>query len=64
MVVFATARKLKALIIGADAGTVTSDGIIADLKAASVPISFADCRICPDPCDEGRIYSSMMHKLS
>jgi len=55
MVVFATARKLKALIIGADAGTVTSDGIIADLKAASVPITFADCRICPDPCDEGHV---------
>jgi len=53
MVVFATARKLKALLIGSDADTVTSDNVISDLLTASVPITFADCRVCPDPCDEG-----------
>lgn len=53
MLSFATARKLKARIIGADAEKATSDSVITDLKAASVPISSADCRICPDPCDEG-----------
>jgi hypothetical protein len=57
MTISATARKLKALIIGADAGAVTSDSVIADLKAASVPITSADCRICPDPCDQGAFHS-------
>ena len=61
MVVFATARKLKAMLIGNDSTTVTSDAVISDLKAASVPISFADCRICPDPCDEGALYSDVIH---
>ena len=53
MLRFATARKIKARIIGANAEKATSEGVIADLMAASVPISSADCRICPDPCDEG-----------
>ena len=68
MVVFATARKIKALVIGtdadtisSDADTISSDGVISDLKAASVPISSADCRICPDPCDEGAHWSRMTH---
>lgn len=53
MVISAAARKLKAMIIGPDAGTLTSESVITDLKAASIPISSADCRICPDPCNEG-----------
>jgi hypothetical protein len=58
MMVFATARKIKALVIGTDADTITSDDVVSDLKAASVPISLADCRICPDPCDEGAPFLS------
>lgn len=53
MPIFSTARKFKAMVTGADATTATSDDVISDLKAAAVPISLADCRVCPDPCDEG-----------
>ena len=60
MVVFATARKLKAMVVGTNSTTVISDAVISDLKAASVPISFADCRICPDPCNEGALYSGVI----
>ena len=26
----------------------------AALEAAGVPVSFADCRNCPNPCDDGK----------
>ena len=42
-----TLRKLKAYIVGgvADHG--------AELRAADIPVSEADCRGCANPCDEG-----------
>lgn len=26
------------------------------LEAAGVPVSFADCRNCPNPCEDGRYF--------
>lgn len=26
----------------------------AVLEAAGVPVSFADCRVCPNPCEDGK----------
>ena len=48
----ATGRRLKAMVQGVNVATATSDETIASLKDASVPISLADCRVCPDPCDD------------
>jgi hypothetical protein len=31
-----------------------SKHIHAELEAAGVPVSFADCRTCPDPCEDGK----------
>jgi len=32
----------------------------AALEAAGVPVSFADCRSCPNPCEDGkRVFSSL-----
>jgi hypothetical protein len=31
-----------------------SKQIHAELEAAGVPVSFADCRTCPDPCEDGK----------
>ncbi|EPT03691.1 hypothetical protein FOMPIDRAFT_1022273 [Fomitopsis schrenkii] len=42
-----TLRKLKAYIVGG----VANHG--AELRAADVPVSDADCRGCADPCDRG-----------
>ncbi|KAF7968882.1 hypothetical protein HWV62_28908 [Athelia sp. TMB] len=48
----ATGRRLKAMVQGVNVATATSDETIASLKDAAVPISLADCRVCPDPCDD------------
>ena len=31
----------------------------AALEAAGVPVSFADCRNCPNPCEDGKTLSSI-----
>lgn len=43
-------RKLKSVVLGQH---INMEGIQAELQAANVPLSTADCRICPNPCDEG-----------
>ncbi|KAF8916766.1 Sucrase/ferredoxin-like-domain-containing protein [Mucidula mucida] len=46
---FALRRGL-ALVLGQDN---TLQGLHAELEASSVPVTYAQCRACPDPCDEG-----------
>ncbi|KAJ7086660.1 Sucrase/ferredoxin-like-domain-containing protein [Mycena epipterygia] len=43
-------RKLRALVLGNDQ---PPDNIYATLSASSIPFASADCRTCPNPCDEG-----------
>lgn len=40
------------MVQGVDVTTGTSSETISSLKGAAVPISLADCRACPDPCDD------------
>lgn len=50
-------RQLKAYALGETSQepviVVEKDPVYAQLEASDVPVSFAGCRICPDPCDEG-----------
>jgi hypothetical protein len=46
----ASLRKLKSIVRMENTG---ADDIKATLAAADVPLSEADCRRCPDPCEEG-----------
>ncbi|KAJ7774311.1 Sucrase/ferredoxin-like-domain-containing protein [Mycena maculata] len=43
-------RKLRALVLGQDEPI---DNIYATLTASGVPVASADCRTCPNPCDDG-----------
>lgn len=43
-------RQIKAYALGE---VVDKDTLFTELEESYVPISSADCRICPDPCDEG-----------
>ncbi|KAJ7117385.1 Sucrase/ferredoxin-like-domain-containing protein [Mycena crocata] len=43
-------RKLRALVLGLDD---PPDNIYATLSASGIPVASADCRTCPNPCDEG-----------
>lgn len=37
----------------------------AALEAAGVPVSFADCRSCPNPCEDGkRVFFSLLDLLN
>ena len=44
-------RKLKAMVLGMDDIQASNE----ELQSAGVPISTADCRSCPDPCDHGEL---------
>jgi hypothetical protein len=46
----ASLRKLKSIVRMENTG---AEDIKATLTAADVPLSEADCRRCPDPCEEG-----------
>jgi hypothetical protein len=43
-------RKLRALVLGHDQ---PPDNIYTTLTASGIPVASADCRTCPNPCDEG-----------
>ncbi|KAJ6539123.1 Sucrase/ferredoxin-like-domain-containing protein [Mycena capillaripes] len=43
-------RTLRALILGLDQ---PPDNIYTTLTASGIPVASADCRTCPNPCDEG-----------
>lgn len=44
-------RKIKATILGHNSNM---DETAASLRAASIPVSEADCRACANPCEEGK----------
>ena len=44
-------RKLKAMVLVMDDIQASNE----ELQSAGVPISTADCRSCPDPCDHGEL---------
>ncbi|KAK0490735.1 Sucrase/ferredoxin-like-domain-containing protein [Armillaria novae-zelandiae] len=52
-------RRVAALVLGQDN---SPQGLHAELEASAVPVTNAQCRSCPDPCDEGQISSSRRHE--
>ncbi|KAJ7507528.1 Sucrase/ferredoxin-like-domain-containing protein [Mycena galericulata] len=46
-----TLRKLRALVLGQEQAQ--ENNIYGTLTASGIPVASADCRTCPNPCDEG-----------